>query len=60
MKNLKFESIDLFKASIIESDKIIGGYVACTGQSTTEYALRYDPASNQWVYVAVTGDWKED
>lgn len=26
MKNLKFESIDLFNASIVEGDKIMGGY----------------------------------
>ena len=60
MKNLKFESIDLFKNLIVEGDRIVGGYDACTGKSTTDYALRWDPVSNQWVYVAVTGDWTED
>jgi|GEM_PF-3333639 len=34
MKNLKFENIDLFKASIIESDKIMGGYDGGGGSTT--------------------------
>ena len=56
MKNLKFESINLFKTSIIEGDKISGGYGPC-GCATTHYEATITPTGG---HTDTCGDWEVD
>jgi|GEM_PF-2136577 len=57
MKNLKFESIDLFKASIIETDKITGGYPGNCGSATQHYEATITPSGG---HTDTCGDWDVD